>query len=136
MKCFYIPGTRTIIDTIGSSGLSSICQESLEQIQQRYPGAEVWDFDAAVEQIQALTYQHYITAPKEIDFDRWDEMLNILPPMKWSGGNGSESFMLCEATALDLHSIFCRVGDRYFEMTDRRSLSHEDIVSACLKVMQ
>jgi hypothetical protein len=132
MNCFYVPGSRQIIDTINArSGKSSICGESLEQVQERYPGAEVWDIDIAFKEIQRITYAEMVTAPQEISRDRFDEMLNVLPPMNWHREHNAESFMICEATSLDLHSIFCRIGNRYFEMTNRRSLTHQEIIAVC-----
>jgi len=137
MQCFYEPGSTHIIDTINSdTGLSSICGESLEQVRQRCPKAEIWDFEQACEQIQSITYATTITAPVEVTEERWWEMLNVLPPMRWRGGGDTESFMICEATTLDLHSIFCRIGDRYFELVNKRTMTHEEIVSACHPLIQ
>jgi len=135
MKCFYVPGSRYIIDTIKrDSDRSSICNESLEQVQERYPGAEVWEFEAACKIIHQLTYTDCISPPVEITEARWDEMLNVLPPMKWRNDHSTESFMICEALTLDLRSIFCRLGDRYFEMTNRGGLDHAEIVELCRAV--
>lgn len=137
MDCFYVPGQTHIIDTIDpTTGLSASFSESLEQIQQRYPNAEVWEWEKAFEEIQRITYETSITAPKEITEERFHEMLNILTPMKWRSGGGAESFMVCEALSLDLHSIFCRIGSQYFEMTNRRSLTHDQIVQLCLPLIK
>lgn len=136
MKCFYVPGSTQIIDTINpDTERSFICDESLEQIQQRYPNAEIWDFDEAYEQIEKITYATTITPPVAITAERWEEMLNVLPPMRWRGGGDTESFMICEATTLDLHSIFCRIGNQFFEMTNRRTMTHEEITRACREVI-
>jgi hypothetical protein len=133
MNCYYTPGSTSIIDTINdATGLTTIYGETLEQIRLEYPAAEVWDFDAAVEQIMKLKREKYVTKPKLIDSDRWGEMLEVLPPMLWRSGSGSESFMICEATTADLHAIYCRIGQQYFEFTDSKYLSHQEIVQACL----
>lgn len=135
MKCFYVPGSRCIIDTIKrDSDRSSICNESLEQVQASHPGAEVWEMEDACHSIHTLTYADCLSAPVEVTEARWDEMLNVLPPMNWRNDHGTESFMICEAQTLDLHSIFCRLGDRYFEMTNRRGLNHAEIVEICKAV--
>jgi hypothetical protein len=130
-QCYYVPGSTSTIDAIGADGLTIYCKETFEQVLDRYPGAELWNFDKAVEEIQRLSYERYISAPVEIDQDRFHEMLEVLPPMKWKGGDGQESFMISEALTMDIRSIFCRIGDRYFEMTDRQSLSHSEICDRC-----
>jgi len=136
MKCFYAPGATCIIDTINpETDRSSIGNESLADIQKRYPLAEIWNLDEASKEIQTRLYASTISAPAEITAERWDELLNILPPMKWRGGEHSESFMISEATVINLHCILCRIGERYFELTDRRSLSHEEIVAKCMEFM-
>lgn len=131
MQCFYEPGSEYVIDTIGENGLSSVYQESPEEIRRRYPRAEIWNFDEAWKEVERIQYETYISAPKEITEERWYDMLDILPPMQWRKGCDTETFLLRETLTLDLHLIFCRIGARYFEMTDRRSLSHEQIVDAC-----
>lgn len=136
MQCFYVPGDRHIIDTINPCTLrSSICNESFSTIRERHPNAEVWDLDEAWQEIEHLTYALLVKNPISITEDRWDEMLNVLPPMNWRSGSGSESFMICEATALDLHSTFCRIGQQYFEMTDRQSLTHQEIAEKCRAIL-
>lgn len=132
MKCFYVPNSTTIIDTINPiTGLSSVDGETLEEIQRRRPGVEVVDFDEACEQVRAASYAKYKSAPEEVDLERWDEALNCMPPMKWRGELSTESFMICEAMTADLHSIYCRIGDRYFRLCDSRNLTHGEIVSLC-----
>lgn len=136
MKCFYQPTLNVIVDTISDeTGLSSVCGETLEQVSLRHPGVEVWDWDDAFNQMSKIKYQKLISPPRLIDCDRFDEMLNILPPMKHQSSPGAESFMISECLDLDLHSIFCRIGDKYFEMVHKRSLTHLDIVESCLAVI-
>lgn len=131
MKCFYVPGSTSIYDTINEEGLSSVYSKTIEAIRETNPDIEIWDLDEAVEWIQKVSYAKYITPPVEITKKRWWEMLEVMPPMRWRGGDSTESFMICEATTLDLHSTFCRIGERYFEMTNQRSLSHDEIVLIC-----
>ena len=37
--CFYVPGQLSIIDTVKDNGKSFYHNESLEEINKRYPGA-------------------------------------------------------------------------------------------------
>jgi hypothetical protein len=135
MQCFYVPGSLHIIDTATTSGLSTICKETLVQIRVRYPNAELRDFDEVLGEIEQLNEQRFNQPPIEINEERWNEMMGVLPPMKWRSGCGAESFMICEATVSHFHSIFCKVSDRYFEMTDSKFLTHEEIVGRCNLVL-
>lgn len=135
-NCLYVPGSTTIIDTISDiTGLSSIGDETLEETQQRHPGAIICSFDKACEQIYIASCAKYKSDPEEVDLERWDEALNCLPPMKWRGEHTTESFMICEAMTADLHTILCRIGDRYFRLCDSKSLTHGEIVSLCRELL-
>lgn len=68
------------------------------------------------------------TDPKEITEERFLEMLNVLPPMKWRRDVSTESFMISEFLQDDLVMIFCRIGEKYYEMQDVYTLSHPHIV--------
>jgi Protein of unknown function (DUF1419) len=130
-QCYYVPGSTSIVDTLNEEGLTFHFRNTLEEVLQRYPRAELWEAEKAFEEIHRLTYEKYISAPAEITEDRFDEMLNVLPPMKWRQEHGSESFMISEALTMDIRSIFCRIGDRCFEMADRQSLTHQEICDEC-----
>jgi hypothetical protein len=71
------------------------------------------------------------SGPVEISAERFNEMLNILPPMKWRGSRGQQTFMMCEFTYADITTIFCCLGERYFEMSDSFTLTHQNIVERC-----
>jgi hypothetical protein len=130
-QCYYVPGSTSIIDEVTEDGLTFHFKNTFEEVLERYPGAELWEAEKAFEEIHRLTYERYISAPVEITEDRFDEMLNVLPPMKWRQGHGSESFMISESLTMDIRSIYCRIGDHYFEMSDRQSLTHREICDKC-----
>lgn len=128
-KVFYDPNRLTIIDVIKPDGKSCVYSESLEQVQQRYPDAEIWGFlDAVTHQENAM-----ISAPVEITEDRFIEMLEILPPVHWVRHGVSESFKMSERTSGSITGIFARIGNRFFEMQNHISMSHEDILR-CIAV--
>jgi hypothetical protein len=48
-KCFHVPGSDSIIDMVHPiTGLSHIQKENLEQIRQRYPGAELREYEDVI----------------------------------------------------------------------------------------
>ncbi len=69
-------------------------------------------------------------------------MLEVLPPIRWEGRESvdrwnpeldTESFMLSERTYGNITAIFCRIGERYFEMQDSIFLTYEAIIAKCQK---
>ena len=134
MQCFYVPGSSSIVDTINpETGLSSIYGETLQQVRDRYPGAEVWDYDEAWVEFEKGQRQKYMSPPEKITAEKFEEMMNIMPPIKYRTGALSESFMMSEAMTLGIRGIYCRVNDQYYQMYDRQSLTHEEIAQMCLK---
>ena len=51
--CFYVPGQLSIIDTVKDNGKSFYDNESLEEINKRYPGAILISFEDAIAEIEA-----------------------------------------------------------------------------------
>jgi hypothetical protein len=128
VNCFYASDTHRIIDMINElTGKTWINSETLEQVQQRYPGAALWDLDEAIEHMGNAA----ISPPEPITEEIWLEMLYVMPPMKWRGGGDSESFMLCEAQTMDIHNIYCRIDDRYYKLVNRKTITHDEIANAC-----
>lgn len=70
-------------------------------------------------------------APVEVSEARWWEMLEVMPPSKWKGSNGSQSFHVCEYLSGNFVSWFVKIGPRYFELQDVDSLAHEQLVALC-----
>lgn len=135
--CFYVPGSVQIIDAIDpDTSLSFYAGETHEQITARYPGAEIWEFEEAVKASREACLKVFIKAPKEISVDRYFDMLGTLPPVNWRSGSNSESFMFMEAIRDDIHMIFCRIGEKYFELNNLKSLTHQEILDICLKTIE
>lgn len=79
--------------------------------------------------------EEFLGGPVEITEARWYEMLEVLPPLKWRGGGGTQSFMMCEFTIDDITDIFCKIDGRYFSLSDRFTITHEEIVRRCLELV-
>lgn len=124
-KVFYVPGARSALD--GAVLVDGVYRglyggKTLED----YPGAAVIDSGDARQQIEKLC----ITDPVEIDADRFQYMLEVLPPMAWTGCDGSaESFKMCEFTNGRVTCTAVRLGDRYFSFEDVANLPH----AACIE---
>jgi len=126
--CYYQPSTQTVIDTIHPiTGVGVWSKKTLAETQAEYDGAEVWDFDKAIEHKQ----NEAKTAPKEISAERFEEMLYVLPPVGWKNEGGAESFKMSERWSGNITGIYCRIGERFFEFLDDISLSHDAICKRC-----
>ena len=60
---------------------------------------------------------------KEIAEDWYWEMLEIMPPLRWSG----DSFFICEALHSNIHSYFTKWGDKYYSSLQRVTSDHSDM---------
>ena len=98
--------------------------ETLDEARNRYPDMEIMEFDDAY----ALHRAAYISAPKEIDRQRFGDMLDVLPPVNWVRNHDSESFKLSERDTADITLICVRRGNRFFELHDSIKLTHEEIM--------
>jgi hypothetical protein len=73
-------------------------------------------------------------APKEVDAERWWDMLEVLPPSRWTRAGGTESFHVCEYLSGNFVSWFVRIGERYFELQDVDTMKHGELVALCQQV--
>ena len=75
---------------------------------------------------------------QEITKERFWEMLEVLPPEKWTNWSTNESFRLSECLSGTLYSFFVRVHDgdfsthknRYFEIVADAWAEHKELVEA------
>ncbi|OAI04891.1 DUF1419 domain-containing protein [Methylomonas methanica] len=75
-------------------------------------------------------FDHYVTAPEAVTVERYDEMLNVLPPQNWKrlGGFPGEFFQLCEFYAGDVTSYFVKLDDsRCFAFRDHAWLHPQQV---------
>jgi hypothetical protein len=115
--CFCVPGELSIIDMVAENGLSGVYGETLEQVRQRYPGAEIRPFDWFCEE-KAKTQDtplEWIETTEE----RFYEMLEVLPPAVMARGG----FLVGEPwdhhalTGRPRYAAFVELGGRWFEST-------------------
>ena len=90
-------------------------------------GADIQVIDH--EAFATLQDNSYITDPKPITAERYDEALNCLPPVRWGTYRGIESFRLSELYCGNVTSIFARKGDQFWEFRDRIDISSEALAS-------
>lgn len=67
--------------------------------------------------------------PVEVTEERFWEMLEVLPPCKWTRLHGSESFYISEAETMNLHTWLVRIGTNHYELVAPNNLTHEEILA-------
>lgn len=120
--CVYDPGRHCMIDVINPD-----TGRTLYGNKEPFSVGEIWGFLEAIEHNENCL----IRPPEEITEEKYVEMLEVLPPLDWVQRQVESSFKLSEFTSGQITAIYCRLGDRYFELSDRCSLSHSEIVAKC-----
>lgn len=113
------------------TGRSEIFGCTIADYEARYGVGNVEIMDAQM--VSDLQRAKFIKEASEIDADRFDQLLNVLPPNKWRNVDGWESFMMSEHDYGDLTTICVRVvtgprrQSRYFSLTDSCRLGTDEI---------
>ncbi len=80
-----------------------------------------------------MPYQEYITNPSPITFDRFHEMLEVLPPQNWHNNGKIEYFQMCEYYTGNITSYFACYEKQYFTFRNIADLSVEAVTGLLLK---
>lgn len=116
--CIAVPGSDSIVDVCDPATLRTrIAGETLDEVRQRYPGAELTTIEAHCADKAAR--QDTPIAWREIDEERFTWMLECVPPAAMRGAR----FLVGEA--YDHHALtgearfhgYKQEGARYFETT-------------------
>lgn len=81
----------------------------------------------------AAEREQFCTGPQSISAERFDELLNALPPARWFRGEASESFMVPEAIVGNIYTFCVRCRDRYFTINEYDLIPHNQLVWLCLE---
>ena len=93
------------------------------------------DYRQSRERYEAMT-KNRGEPPKEIDEDRFWDLLTVLMPANWTQAGSTESFRVIECQTDDLYTWCARVGDRYFEMIAPKKNTHAKIIKIVKEKMQ
>ena len=69
-----------------------------------------------------------ITQPVEVTEERWEDMLNVLPPCRWGNYGGYNAFHVSEHLTGSLVNWFVRTGDKFYEFTDSCYLTTSQMI--------
>jgi hypothetical protein len=132
-KCFYVPGEMSICDTATPDGRSFCYGHTLEEMQSRYPGAQLVPWDEASKAIRAAMDDHYkVGIPELSTAEQFDYALNVLPPCRWTRNSVGQAFFVSELVCGDIADWYLNVGDRFWHMYNTTRANVADMLSACL----
>ena len=126
--CFAVPGEGNIIDSVDpKTRRGHYSGEQLAEVRVRYPGAVLMPLHEWIAAKSAQQDTPGVWSP--IEEDRFQEMLNVLPPAAWHGG----AFLVGEAT--DHHAASGRPrftcyrerGEEFAEYS--RPMTHKEFVA-------
>ncbi|EDT2962903.1 DUF1419 domain-containing protein [Salmonella enterica subsp. enterica] len=113
----------------------------VDGVYRTIPGVDGWslnelnahgDYYELISENEAyLRYSNSFILPvTEISSERFDYMLEVLPPLDWhfNESGGAQSFKLAEMYADNVTNIFAKYGDRFFELRDHVTLTHSEII--------
>jgi len=111
----YVQGRPGIEAFIAQSGRTE-GGKTVAQVRAENPGKTVLviALGDAMERIAAVQNEAFITPWSEIDEERYDDMLNVLPPENWQSVDGVQIFRMCEYYTSNITSHFAKIGSRYF----------------------
>lgn len=145
---FYVPGKCHPQDVAVLIGSCSCLdgKPSIDQYRGEYSGKTFEEFKAECPSVLLLEWEdmqeYFFEAAKkpvsEINEERYNDMLDVLPPLKWRSQGGNSSFMLSEMYTDNITDIFAKIkiddsNYRYFTLRDKVSLSQIDIYQRCME---
>jgi len=117
---------------IGSDGIQRglYSGETLEEISRRYANPVITDYEA----FQAVHDSAWTSDPAPITKDRFNEMLDVLPPLGYINDRSTESFKMIERESGNITGIYARLGESYWSFNGRDDMPHSEIIRRCAAI--
>ena len=111
---YAVPGEQGIIDVIRPDGLTGVYGETFDQLRVRYPNAVRMSY--ADWQAQAVKRQQTPLAWLTTTAQKYEDMLNVLPPIAWGRGAFcvGEPHDHCIATGQPRYEAYRQHGERFY----------------------
>lgn len=129
VKLPYKGYIQTYITKEGDVAFSPL---SVEDYLKDHPGCVVMTW----EELESLESGFFVTSFKEITEDVWQEMLEVLPPMKWHNINSRYNvFFNMEATSSHYHGLYLRDREtkKFYSCTESRFITDAEILEKIAK---
>lgn len=132
-EAIYNHKTGRVQTALNAQGVCMFTGKTVEQMQQETTDAlEVMPFTQALDLADAATRAQYCTGPRRINQERYEEMLNVLPPENWQRGVGYSCFRLSERLSGTIASFFVRIGDSYYQINEDENADPGALFRACM----
>lgn len=123
---------KTVIDFVRPDGRTQICGKTLDDLRAEYPDVSIEEFEVAYKAIESC----FIKPVHPVSAEQFIEALEVMPPLNWVRAEDSESFKSMEMTYGNVTRIWVRVGDHYFSLSDRRTLTHAQILERVVSYLE
>ena len=115
-------------------GVCIFSGKTFEQMRQESGEVlELMPFVQALELTEAASRARYCQGPERISQERYEEMLNVLPPENWQRGVGYSCFRLSERLSGAIASFFVRIGDSYYQINEDEDANVGELFRACME---
>ncbi len=124
---FYAASARfnPIIDVVTEKGTALYSGKTAEELGKQYGvSIEVLPFDVATARAESRAFRD----PVEITREQFKEMLEVLPPRKWTCTRAVEVFHMSERITYSVVSWFVRIGERCYTFCNTDKLSTQQAV--------
>lgn len=118
--CVFCEATNNLIDFLHAGETSA---EAVGRLSDEYGELLVV---IPTDQAMKRHEQAAKTPPEEITEERFNDMLNVLPPVDWTITGNGESFKMSERYTGSITSIFVKLNQRCFTFRDTIKLPHDD----------
>lgn len=124
----WCPAQLVSIDEMLDDGRTRWGGKTLDEVRTEYPGAEL----ITISEAHRRTNDKHREAPFRMTGERWDWLLNCLPPEQWTRRADAESFKVSELICADIAQICVRLGNgrdgEFWGLKDHYNMPHADAV--------
>lgn len=132
-NAIYNHTTGRLHTALNAKGVCMFTGKTVEEMQQGSDDAlELMPFVEALELAEAASRARYCRGPERISKERYEEMLNVLPPENWQRGVGFSCFRLSERLSGAIASFFVRIGDSYYQINADEDTDPGELFRACM----
>lgn len=122
----YNTETHSVVDFVWSNETT---EQAITRLAEYGTALTPLPYQEAAKRIE----DHYRSEPIEIDAEKWDYALNVLPPHDWQHTSNGESFKMIERLTGNITAIYVTLNKRYFTFNDTIRLPHDE---CCRKVFE
>lgn len=133
MNVFFCPSNPycSALDIVNdSTGRGRYSRLNLEEMQAKFGDVSIVENTVAVE----YDRKRRMTEVREITEERFWEMLEVLPPCKWTRRTDAEAFHISERITHDIVDWFVRIGDKFYNFADSDTISADFAIAKAFNV--